>query len=55
MSCGCIVYPLIAGTGKALFATTDRRRGLALCKTQQLPDGRVSLIYAIDTTAGASG
>jgi hypothetical protein len=33
----------------------DRRRGLELCKTQQLPDGRVSLVYAIDTTAGASG
>lgn len=45
-----LVYPLIAGTGKALFAMADRRRGLALCKTQQLPDGRVSLIYAIDTT-----
>ena len=45
-----LIYPLIAGTGKALFAMADRRRGLALRKTQQLPDGRVSLIYAIDTT-----
>ncbi len=48
-----LVYPLIAGTGKALFAMADRRRGLALHKSQQLPDGRVSLIYAIDTTEGA--
>jgi len=42
-----IVYPLIAGEGKALFATTKRRRGLELRKVQQLPDGRVSLIYGI--------
>jgi dihydrofolate reductase len=40
-----IVYPLIAGEGKALFATTERRRGLELRKVQQLSDGRVSLIY----------
>ena len=40
-----LVYPLIAGEGKALFATTERRRGLELRKVQQLPDGRVSLIY----------
>jgi dihydrofolate reductase len=42
-----IVYPLIAGEGKALFATTEPRRGLQLRKVQQLPDGRVSLIYGI--------
>ena len=42
-----IVYPLIAGEGKALFATTERRRGLELRKVQQLPDGCVSLIYGI--------
>ncbi len=42
-----IVYPLIAGEGKALFATTERRRGLELRKVQQLPDGRVSMIYGI--------
>ena len=42
-----IVYPLIAGEGKALFATTERRRGLELRKVQQLQDGRVSLMYAI--------
>ena len=42
-----IVYPLIAGEGKALFATTERRRKLELRKVQQLPDGRLSLIYGI--------
>ena len=42
-----IVYPLIAGAGKALFATAERRRALELRKVQQLQDGRVSLIYAI--------
>jgi len=42
-----IVYPLIAGKGKALFATTERRSRLELRKVQQLPDGRVSLIYGI--------
>src|SRR5262245_31202338 len=41
-----MVYPLIAGEGKALFASPERRRGLELRKVQQLPDGRVSLIYA---------
>jgi|SRR5882757_7028904 len=40
-----IVYPLIAGDGKALFATTERRRGLELRAVQQLQGGRVSLIY----------
>ena len=42
-----IVYPLIAGEGKALFATTERRRGLELRKVHQLTDGRVGLIYGI--------
>jgi dihydrofolate reductase len=42
-----IVYPLIAGVGKPLFATTERRRGLELRKVQQLPGGRVNLIYGI--------
>lgn len=42
-----IVYPLIAGEGKALFATTERRRGLEVRKIQQLQGGRVSLIYGI--------
>jgi dihydrofolate reductase len=42
-----IVYPLIAGEGRALFATTEQRRGLELRKVQQLSDGRVSLAYGI--------
>ena len=42
-----IIYPLIAGKGKALFVTTERRRGLELRKVQQLPDGSVSLTYGI--------
>ncbi|MEK1852202.1 MAG: dihydrofolate reductase family protein [Phyllobacterium sp.] len=42
-----IVYPLVAGQGKALFATAERRCGLELRKVQQLADGRVSLIYGI--------
>jgi dihydrofolate reductase len=42
-----IVYPLVAAEGKALFATTERRRELELQKVQQLPGGRVSLIYGI--------
>jgi len=42
-----IVYPLIAGEGKALFATTESRRGLELRKVHQLKGGRVSLIYGI--------
>jgi riboflavin biosynthesis pyrimidine reductase len=42
-----LVYPLIAGKGKALFATTERRHLLELRKVQQLQNGRVSLIYGI--------
>ena len=42
-----IVYPLIVGPGKTLFATTERRRGLELRKVQQLPGGLLSLIYGI--------
>ncbi len=42
-----IVYPLIAGEGKALFATTELRQGLELRNVQQLQGGRVSLIYGI--------
>jgi hypothetical protein len=42
-----IVYPLIAGEGKALFATTKGRRRLELREVRQLPDGRVSLIYGV--------
>ena len=42
-----IVYPLIAGAGKALFAATERCRGLEPRNVQQLRDGRVSLTYGI--------
>ena len=42
-----IVYPLIVGEGKALFAEPAGRRGLELRKVQQLEGGRVSLVYGI--------
>ncbi len=42
-----IVYPLIAGEGTALFATTACRHALELLKVQELPGGRLSLRYAI--------
>ena len=42
-----IVYPLIVGPGKPLFALTERRRELELRKAQQLPGGKLSLIYGI--------
>ena len=42
-----IVYPLICGDGKALFASAHKRRGLALQKAQALPDGKLSLIYSL--------
>ena len=41
------VHPLIAGEGKALFATTGPRRHLELQSAQQLEGGRVSLIYEV--------
>jgi dihydrofolate reductase len=41
------VHPLIAGEGKALFATTARRRGLELRKVEQLEGGQVALTYGI--------
>ena len=41
-----IVYPLIAGEGKALF-TTVQRRGLDLETVERLPGGKLSLVYAI--------
>ena len=43
-----IVYPLICGDGRALFASAHGRRGLALQKAQALPDGRLSLVYGLD-------
>lgn len=40
-----IVYPLLAGEGPALFATTRNRRGLELRTVEQLPDGRLRITY----------
>ncbi len=40
-----IVYPLIAGPGKALFAITERRRWFELLKAQAIGGGLVSLVY----------
>jgi dihydrofolate reductase len=42
-----IVHPLIAGPGKALFATTERRRALDLRKVEQLKGGLLRLTYGI--------
>ena len=42
-----LVYPVIAGEGKSLFATAGRRRALEVRKAQRLEDGRISLIYGI--------
>ena len=43
-----LVYPLICGDGRALFAHAHKRRGLALQKAQALPDGRLNLVYGLD-------
>jgi dihydrofolate reductase len=40
-----IVYPLIAGEGKSLFSNTENRRGLELQKVEELPAGRIKVIY----------
>jgi dihydrofolate reductase len=42
-----IVYPVIAGGEHALFRPSAIRRGLELRKVDQLPDGRLSLVYGI--------
>ena len=42
-----LVCPLIAGGGKALFATTERRQKLELRQARPLPDGRANLVYGI--------
>ena len=42
-----IVYPLIAGEGKALFATTEHRRELELREVEQLQGGLLRLIYGV--------
>lgn len=47
-----IVHPLIAGPGRALFATTARRHKLELRKAQQLGIGLVNLTYEIARGSG---
>jgi dihydrofolate reductase len=42
-----IIHPLIAGPGKALFATAAQRRKLELRNVQELGGGLASLIYGI--------
>ncbi|MEP9386737.1 dihydrofolate reductase family protein [Mesorhizobium sp. KR9-304] len=42
-----LVYPLVVGDGRALFGTTERRHALELRKAESLPDGRISLVYAL--------
>src|SRR5262249_47211131 len=42
-----IVYPLIAGEGKALFATTERRGRLEMRKVEEIQGGRVIVIFGI--------
>jgi dihydrofolate reductase len=42
-----VLYPLIAGEGKVLFSTAAQRRDLELTKVEQLPGGRLSLVYKI--------
>ena len=41
-----IVYPLVVGEGKALFSSSARH-AMELHKVEQLPDGRLSLVYGI--------
>jgi dihydrofolate reductase len=42
-----IVYPLIVGNGKSLFAPSGRQRDLDLKEVQQLSGGRISLVYSV--------
>jgi dihydrofolate reductase len=42
-----IVHPLVAGAGKALFATTQARQGLTLKHLLPLPGGRVRMDYGV--------
>lgn len=42
-----LVYPLVAGDGRALFATVKKRSALRLLKAEALPDGRASLVYGL--------
>ena len=40
-----IVYPLVAGEGKALFTSAAQRRGFELRTVRQMTGGRVGLVY----------
>ncbi len=42
-----IIYPLIAGEGRALFGTAAHRTGLELHKVEQLPGGLIRVVYGI--------
>jgi dihydrofolate reductase len=42
-----IVYPVIAGKGKELFASTEQRRGLELKTMKPLDSGKIFLTYEI--------
>jgi dihydrofolate reductase len=42
-----IVYPLVAGEGRALFETVTARHPLDLRAVHQFPDGRLSLVYGL--------
>jgi dihydrofolate reductase len=41
-----IVYPLIVGEGRVLFPSSGRH-GMELRKVEQLPEGRLGLVYGI--------
>jgi dihydrofolate reductase len=43
-----IVYPVIAGTGKPLFAANERRRRLEVRDVKPFDDGRIGLTYRIE-------
>jgi len=42
-----LVYPLIAGPGKALFATIAKRHNLKLISAQQVSEGLISAVYTV--------
>ena len=42
-----IVYPVIAGQGKPLFAVSERQRNLDLRSVQELSEGRIRLAYSV--------
>lgn len=46
-----IVHPLLAGEGKALFASSPNRHALKLKSSQGFADGRLAVIYATDAAA----